>query len=212
MYVIHQLFEIDALETVLKESFIDNKKKWEQLDTPSELATIQDGAYQIENRTKSRWNFYKQKFPIRPKEDFMITASFEIGQQSLFGHCGWIWGFNTEFETLNKFTTSVTGSHVIMHFERNHKKRFHHFYNMKEGPNRETKIIRLSVVKIKAYYYFLSQENIIYVAHESHFSDVGSHFGIYVEPQMNIKVRQLQVKRINARTEPIVNGIHTLID
>ncbi|MEY4702706.1 MAG: hypothetical protein RIR96_603 [Bacteroidota bacterium] len=213
MPIISELFQIESIQSILKEEFKNNTRKWEQVSSESEDATIRDGYYWIKNKTKSRWNYYKTKTKLNQKQDFMIESDFELVEKDdAYGHFGLVWGFDESREFVNRFTVSANGTRtLIMHFEKDHKRTFHRFHTRNAGKINLNQKIRLSIIKIGSYYHFLVNKKKIYIAHESMFCYNGPFIGYYIEPGLFVKSDYLEVKKMKTKPLLVKNGLDQIL-
>ena len=65
MLLITQLFEVDNCQSILRDDFTNNKRKWEITNKEAREAFIKDGSYWMENKSNAGWNYYKIKSPIK---------------------------------------------------------------------------------------------------------------------------------------------------
>lgn len=214
MKVITDLYEVESCEAILIETFANNTRKWEEVDIESEKAMVTDGYYWMSNTSKTSWNYYKTKAPLKKGEDFIIETIIELEKkEDIFGHFGLVWGFDEDRKFLNRFTLSADGKRALfMHFEKDHHKIFHRFQNRKLPKFDLKKPIHFSIIKLGEYFHFLINAQKVYVAHESVFCANGFFVGYYIEPQLAIKCNFFGVKKIKAKTLEVENGLELLLD
>ena len=213
MHIITELYQVNSCQSVLQENFSNNKRKWEITDIPSEKSEIKDGYYHMNNKSETRWNYYKTKTVLKQDQDFVLEALIEIeNKEDSCGHFGLVWGFDEDHQFLNRFTLSADGRRaLIMHFEKDHKRVFHRFQNRKLPKFHINKPIRFSIIKMGNYFHFLINEITVYMAHESMFAAEGNYVGYYIEPGLSIKSNYIEVKKIKARPMKVATGFNQLI-
>lgn len=213
MQVVTDLYQIEICKLLLSENFENNRRKWEEVNNESELASIHDGNYHMINTTKTRWNYYKTKTAIKPGQDFVIESCIELENNAdTYGHFGLVWGFNEERRHLNRFTLSADGKRaLVMHFEKDHHCVMHRFQNRNFGNIDMKKPIRFSIFKLDGYYYFFLNKKKVYMAHESFFCSEGNYAGYYLEPELSMKSNLFEVKKINVRSVWAITGMHQLM-
>lgn len=212
MHLMTQLFEIESAKTVLSESFSNNKRRWETIDSEKEYAQIINGAYCIENRSESDWNYYSCRSGLKEKDDFLINAFFDVVGSIDFGHFGLVWGFDGKPEYLNKFSVAPLNSKCsVMSFEKDYRKVLHRFYDDYFPDKKDQKKFRLTIIKLDTYFYFLCDEKLVYQCHEHHFTEMGKRMGIYIEPGLSIRVSKLEIKKITCRKLKVLNGLDKLL-
>lgn len=208
------MYQIDSIQSVLREEFKDNKRKWEETENDSERAEIKDGYYWFKNKTLSRWNYYKTKTKLKEKQDFVVEINLELVEKAdAFGHFGLIWGFDNARDYLNRFTISANGQRsLIMHFEKDHKKTIHRFHMRNEQKINMNKPVRLSLVRIGSYFHFFINKKKIYCAHQSLFCNAGPYIGFYIEPGLFVKSNFMEVKRMTTKQLLFSNEMHGLFE
>lgn len=213
MHIITELYQVNSCQSVLQDNFSNNKRKWEITDIQSEKSEIKKGYYHMDNKSETRWNFYKTKTSLKDNQDFVFEASIELeSKEDSWGHFGLVWGFDEEHQFLNRFTLSGDGRRaLIMHFQKDHKRVFHRFQNRKLPKFNINKPILFSIIKMGDYFHFLINETTAYIAHESLFAAEGNYIGYYIEPGLSIKSNYIEVKKIKARPMKVATGFNQLI-
>ncbi len=213
MEIITDLFEVESCRAVLTETFINNKRKWEEIDIESEKAIIKDGYYWMSNTSRNRWNFYKTKTSLRKGQDFIIETIIELEKkEDVYGHFGLVWGFDEDRKYLNRFTLSADGKRaLIMHYEKDHHRIFHRFQNRKLPKFNMKKSVRFTIIKLEDYFYFFINKQKIYVAHASAFCANGSFIGYYIEPQLSMKSNFFEVKKVKAHSKEVITSMQLLM-
>ena len=213
MHIITDLYEVESCRTVLTEKFINNKRKWEEVNIASEKAIVKDGCYWMSNTSKSSWNYYKTKVPLKKGEDFLIETIVELEKrEDVYGHFGLVWGFDEDRKFLNRFTLSADGKRaLIMHFEKDHNRIFHRFQNRKLPKFDLKKPIHFSIIKMGEYFHFLINKQKVYMAHESVFCSNGVFAGYYIEPQLSMKSTFFEVKKIKLQAVEVITGMQQLM-
>lgn len=206
MELILQQCDVLHSETLFMDDFDNNLKGWELTRNMDEQTFMKDGYYWMENLDTRSWRYYKMKMPIKQKHDFIIDTKIEILSKDEYGHVGLVWGFDKELEALNRFSVSADGERfVVMHFQKDHHQVYHRFHYREHDPVKTT-LVRLSIVKISGYFYFLLNGKLVYTCHASHFADQGPYCGFYVEPGILIRSPYIEVKRLI--TKPLAaNGL-----
>jgi hypothetical protein len=207
-------YEIESSETILSESFTNNKRKWEIVDIETERAEVRDGYYWMHNTTKSRWNYYKTKAPLKKHDDFIIEANIEIEKkEEASGHVGLVWGFDKERKYLNRFTLSADGKRaLVMHFEKDHHRIIHRFQNRNLPKINLQEPIRFTIVKLGEYFHFFINTHKIYQAHETLFCANGFFMGYYIEPGLSMKSNLFEVRKMKGRDLDVTRGFSQLMD
>ena len=212
MQVVTQLYQIDGCQSVLREEFVNNKNKWELTDTQTETSIIKDGYYWLNNKSSSRWNYYKLNAPIKLDQDFMLDASIELLGKNQFGHFGLVWGFDKEISVLNRFTLSADGKRaVIMQFDRNHQPVYHRFQTRTFPKVEPNKPIRFTVIKLGEYFHFLLNTHNIYMVHQSQLIQAGHYVGYYIEPNISIRSKYIEIKKIKSNELTAATGLTQLL-
>lgn len=196
MELILQQCDLLNSESLFMDDFDNNLKGWEVTRNMEEQAFMKDSYYWMENTDKSNWKYYKMKMPLKRKDDFIIDTKIEILSKDEYGHVGLVWGFNKDREVLNRFSVSADGERfVVMHFQKDHHQVYHRFHYREPNPVK-TDVVRLSIVKISGYFYFLLNSKLVYTCHATHFADYGPYCGFYVEPGILIRSPYIEVKRL----------------
>ena len=212
MHIITELFSIDQCQSVLKEDFKNNKRKWEVVNIDSEKSEIKDGFYWMENKKSSRWNYYKIKSTVKKDQNFIIDTYIELISKNEYGHFGVVWGFDKKISYLNKFTVSADGERVlVMTFEKDYRKISHRFQTRDLHKIDFKKPVRFSIVKLGSYFHFLLNGHVVYMAHVSQFVSIGNYFGYYIEPSLSIKSSSIEIKKLKSRQMPALTGLNQLL-
>jgi hypothetical protein len=213
MSIISELYQIDSVQSLFKETFVNNKRKWEVVENESETSEIRDGNYWMKNKTISDWNYYKTKSIVKQNQDFILETDIElVEKEDAYGHFGLVWGFDDKVENLNRFTLSADGKRaLIMHFEKDHNRVFHRFHIRNTSKYPINKKIRFSLIKLGDYFHFLINKEKIYCAHVSVFSKNGNCMGFYIEPGLSIKSDYFELKKMKTKELLVANGIQQLV-
>ena len=127
-------------------------------------------------------------------------------------HFGLVWGFDKNFEYLNRFTLSADGKRaIIMNFEKNHNHIIHRFHKRKLPKINMNEPVQFSIIKLNGNFYFLINKYIVYIAHESLFVNSGNYAGYYIEPRLSIKSNFFEVKKIKSKALEVTTGLQQLI-
>ncbi len=213
MLLITQLFEVDNCQSILRDDFTNNKRKWEITNKEAREAFIKDGSYWMENKSNAGWNYYKIKSPIKTTRNFIIDTKIELLNKNQHGHFGLVWGFDKNKEMLNRFSLSADGERVIiMQFEKNHRRVYHRFHLRILRKINLNQAVRFTIIKIDSFFYFLIDESIVNISHESHFINGGPLIGYYLEPLLSIRSKYIEVKKIKATEIKAVTGLNKLIN
>jgi hypothetical protein len=213
MSIISELYQIDSIQSVFKETFSSNKRKWEMVQNESETAEINEGNYWMKNKSMSDWNYYKTKSSLKQNQDFILESDIElVEKEDAYGHFGLVWGFDEKLENLNRFTISADGRRaLIMHFEKDHNRVFHRFHIRNTSKYHINKKIRFSLIKLGDYFHFLINKEKIYCAHVSLFCKTGNFIGFYIEPALSIKSDYIELKKMKTKKLMVANGIQQLV-
>ncbi|MEI8053449.1 MAG: hypothetical protein WCH52_06845 [Bacteroidota bacterium] len=213
MHIMTQLYRINNFYPVLKENFTSNKRRWEITDADTENTYINEGHYFMQNKSIENWKYYKIKTLLKSKDNFVIDTTIELIDYDVPGHFGLVWGFNKDVNLLNKFTISVDAERsLMMFFDKNYRTIYSRYQCKKLPKINIKKPIRFSIIKLGVSYYFLVNNTIISIIHESQFIHDGPYLGYYIEPGLKIKSKYLTVKRINAMEMDVVSGLNMLLD
>jgi len=201
MHYIPQSFDVKLKKVLIDENFKNNKNRWEQVDSDTEVACIHKGTYSIENKTKTRWNYYKINAQLKKVNDFFIEADIKILQSKEYRHAGIIWGFNKEKKHLNRFSISGDGKRIsISCFEKDH---FHVPYRFQSKINSKSKSplhFKLSIIKLDDFFYFYLNQQLVNIVHNAHFTNEGSLVGYYLEPELKISSSYIKVNELAAKS------------
>ena len=213
MNIITDIYQLESSESLLLENFINNKRKWEEVNIETEKAFIKDGYYHMENTSKSNWNYYKTKSHLKKGDDFIIETAIEIEKkEDIFNHFGLVWGFDEERKYLNRFTLSADGKRaLIMHFEKNHHIDFHRFQTRKLPKIDMNKSVHFSIIKLEDYFYFFINKVKVYTVHDSVFCADGFFVGYYIEPELAMKSDFFEVKKIKVKRLEAEEGMQGLM-
>lgn len=213
MHIINDIFQIEKSQIILSEHFSNNKRKWEEVNIPSEQAFIKDGYYVMKNTSESNWNYYKTKTQLKRDDDFVIETKISIeNAEDAFGHFGLIWGFDKEHKCLNRFTISADGKRIlIMQFEKDHHFIAHRFHKRLQKKIDVSKPVLFSLIKLGDYFYFFINKQKVYVGHDSLFCAKGNFAGYYIEPLLEMKSDFFQVKKLKIRMPDVITGMKQLM-
>ncbi|MFN5335380.1 MAG: hypothetical protein ACK5BV_09355 [Bacteroidota bacterium] len=202
MNIIPQTYEAHYMQQVLQENFLTENNGWEITHKPEERAFIMNRHYWMENLTASRWMYYKKKMPFKKNENWTLQTEIELLSKEEHGHFGLVWGFDQEFDRLNRFTVSADGERgLVMHFQKDHHWVKHRYQKTFSSPL-STKKVHLTILKMEDYFYFLVNRKMMYMCERSNFADMGPYFGYYVEPGLFIRSSQISLERIIITESP----------
>ncbi len=210
--IITNLYEISRQQSLLKEDFKNNKRKWEIVDIDTEYSAIKEAYYYMENKSSSQWNYYKNKSTIKPEDFYTLDTEIELLSAGKYGHFGLVWGFDKEREVINRFSLSADGTRaVIMQFEKDHRRIYHRFQTRNIPKINFKNPVRLTIIKLGEYLYFLINKINVYMAHESQFINDGPYFGYYIEPELSIRSKYIEITKIKASPIEVDTGFNQLI-
>jgi len=114
---------------------------------------------------------------------------------------------------LNRFTISADGKRaVIMQFEKDYKRVYHRFQTRNIPKLNFKNPVRLTVIKLGEYLYFLINKINVYMAHESQFINDGPYVGYYIEPELSIRSKYIEITKIKASPIEALTGFNQLIN
>ena len=212
MHIIPQLFRVDKIYTAVQETFNNNKRKWEIIESKNETAIIQDGSYTMKNKSDFNWHYYKARSPLKLKEDFLLETDIELISKDQFGHFGLVWGFDKTPHTMNKFTVSADGERsLMMSFEKDHKQVF--YRNQCRGLTtlKSSPFLKISIIKMNEFYFFCINNELLNIVNASHFIINGPYMGFYLEPGIAIKSKRLEIKKLTSRKVKSVSWLEMLL-
>jgi hypothetical protein len=182
---------------LFEDAFTDNRHHWKLEDSESEFAQIQEGHFEMENLSRSIWQYHHIRLPASLPKEFQIDATIQLEQSASIGHFGLVWGFNDRFTCLNRFSLSADFKRaVVMYFERNHSHVMHRFQSRNIPHIKPQDKIRFRIIQTDGYCFFYLQEQFIYLVHASHLADSDRNIGFYLEPYLKIRANHLSVKEL----------------
>jgi hypothetical protein len=205
MNIIPQFYEADHLQPALQEHFLTEHNGWEITQKADERAFILHQHYWMENMTETRWMYYKKKMPFKANENWLLQTEIELLSRDEHRHFGLVWGFDEEFDRLNRFTVSADGERgLVMQFQKDHQWVKHRFQKL-FTPTLYLGKVHLSILKLEDYFYFLVNKKLMYMCERSNFSSTGSYFGYYVESGLFIRSPYIGLDRIIMTASPTEN-------
>ena len=205
MFFAPQRFQILHRQVITDERFPPGPTRWEITQKPEEQSFIDQGYYWMENRSYRRWMYYSYKLPLKPGEDWVLHTQMELLSSDGLGHYGLVWGYGKDLYNLNRFTVSADGERcVVMHFNKDHYVVHHRFHKRMDKPF-DTEKITLTIMKIRNYYYFMLNKEILYISESSVFAADGPYAGYYVEPGLFVRSPCFKAERLitkNVVAEP----------
>ena len=183
------------IETLFYENFSNNNAGWEIVNNDTEAAVITENGYEIKNTDLDEWKRYTLFPNMDSKKNIRMRCTLEIIPGLSIGQIGIMWGFNEKHHQLNRFCISTSGSGcTIMHFEKNHRPVFYRFYDPFFSIG-NTKEVAFEIREINNYFFFRINKQLVYIGHTSHFADLGSGFGFYVDPGVAASVKKIKIDR-----------------
>lgn len=180
---------------VADERFAPGTTGWERVQNEDEHTFIEKGHYWMENRSDTRWMYYKYKLPLKRNDDWMLRTEVELMRREGYGHYGLVWGFDEDREHLNRFTVSADGRRcLVMHFQKDHHVVYHRYQKRLSRPLQGK--VELGILKIGSYYYFLLNRELVYVCEASAFAAEGPYAGYYTEPGIFIRSSCFKAERL----------------
>jgi hypothetical protein len=213
MHIISSLYNIDKCVSAVKEEFRNNNRNWEVIDNLEEKATLENGHYNMINRSERSWHYYKTKSGLKKEGSFLLDALIELkSRKDCYGHFGLLWGFDDDMDSFNRFTLSADGKRaLVMQFDKDHNEIYHRFQTRKLPAIHLSRPVRFTIFKLGEYYYFSVNGTALYSAHEYHFAQPGKYIGYYVEPGLEISSPFLEIKRLKIHSVKTNSGLHQLM-
>lgn len=175
----------------IDEYFEDNRHGWEITEKDTETSAIMNGTFWMINKTESQWNYYHNSCLSLEGTTWKIEANLACVPGDQHNQLGLVWGFDEAPEILNRFAISADGKNAtVLCFERQHRRVFHRFHTSIKNIDTSAGF-KLSVLRNGNYYYFMINNQLIYLCHEKHFIHSGNRFGFYVEPQLRVSCNHI---------------------
>lgn len=209
-------FDVKKIKTIIKERFRDNKRGWEITESDTEKSAIENGCFYMHNKQDTTWTFYKMKCKGVVDSDFMVVANIQPLDTKTRGQFGLVWGFNEGIDTLNRFSVSECGKYVlIMDFDKDHRRILYRLGLRDVVKINPKKGVEFCIIKVGDHYYFLINRQLVAICHEQHFTLFGEYIGYYIEPGMQIRSGQFDVKILKTKRSKdgfLKNNLKELLD
>lgn len=180
----------------LYERFEANLIGWEEVDNKDEYAAIEANGYILKNKDIHHWHHFSLFMLVPEQTGLYMRAIIEVDPESGPGQFGLLWGYNEKVSRLNRFCLSAAGKGTsIVHFERNHRPVFYRYYDHFTSFDTRKPVL-LEIREHKGYFCFSVNRRTVYLAHCSHFADLGNGVGFYLDPGVSIRVKKFQVAQL----------------
>ena len=184
---------------VLDEHFTDNRNKWEIADDIVQKSIITGEGYFLENNVEGIWNYYKINTNLTQQDSFVFDVTFQVIESAggEFSDFGLLWGFSDRAKFLNKFSYDVKEHvYIASTFQKDHKWVNYHTFGVVKLEGLQS-LYRLVIVKNQGKHSFFINNSKNPLNRPSEILDWhGSNFGIYIEPDVTLLVKQFRVKRL----------------
>jgi hypothetical protein len=189
----------DSLKPIIDDQFTDNRNNWEVVNDITEKSIITGEGFYLENNVKDIWNYYKINTPLTEKDSFIFDVAFQVLElgDSDSSHFGLLWGFSDSAKFLNKFSYDVKEHvYIASTFQKDHKWVNYHTFGVVKLEGLQS-LYRLVIVKNQGKHSFFINNSKNPLNRPSEILDWhGSNFGIYIEPDVTLLVKQFRVKRL----------------
>jgi len=194
-------YQLEHEQVLLSESFHDHRSDWKVIVNEHKRTFIRDNHYWMENLSEENWLISEKQMPVNMDDDWFLEAEIETVSAAASGNYGLMWGCNENSETMNCFTVSSNGKYAsVMHIDKGSQRVLHYFEKTIDLEN-AAQPIRLSILKMGDYYYFLINQNLFYICEVSHFANSSSYAGYYVEPGLFIRSRSFTISKMLVKKE-----------
>lgn len=182
-----------------RDDFTDNRNNWKTINEPEAYAAVEVKEYVMQNRSEKKGQFYVQTGINRQAKDWVLETVLKWSHKEALNHFGLVWGVEDTPDILNRFSLSADGRRAsILCFENNHDRIYHRF-NTADLNYIDCSLVRLTIFKRRPYYYFLINEQLIYICHVSHLGQTGDRFGYYIEPGLTVRSGWIRCQELEGK-------------